>query len=137
MYDYRQAITADILEVIHDEFSYEDICEALKDRECFAEQLNCLLWCSDRVTGNASGSYTFNRWQAKKYVVDGMDELTEALYEFGTSSETIAEKFLDESWEYFDVTIRCYLLGECIAAALEELEDEFNEAHEDEEDEEE
>ena len=39
-----------------------------------------------------------------------------------------------KTWKYKgDVTIRCYLLGECIAAALEEIEDDFNEAHEDEE----
>lgn len=42
-----------------------------------------------------------------------------------------------ELFEAADVTIRCYLLGECIAAALEEIEDDFNEAHEGEESEEE
>lgn len=133
MYDYREAVKADILEYIRNEIDFSEF-DTLDELE---EKLNDDLWTVDSVTGNGSGSYTFNRWQAKEYVVDGMDELKEALHEFGTSSETIAEKFLDEDWEYFDVTIRCYLLGECIAAALEELEDEFNEAHEDEEDEEE
>lgn len=133
MYDYREAVKSDVLDYIRNEIDFSEF-DTLDELE---EKLNDDLWTVDSVTGNASGSYTFNRWQAKEYVVDGMDELKEAMHEFCTSSETIAEKFLDEDWEYFDVTIRCYLLGECIAAALEDLEDEFNEAHEDEEDEEE
>ena len=131
MYDYREAIKSDVLEYIRNEIDFSEF-DTLDELE---EKLNDDLWTVDRVTGNASGSYTFNRWRAKEYVVDDMDELKEALREFGTPAETIAEKFLDEDWEYFDVTIRCYLLGECIAAALEELEDEFEEAHEEEDDE--
>lgn len=128
MYDYREAIKSDILEYIQNEIDFSEF-DTLDELE---EKLNDDLWTVDSVTGNASGSYTFNTWTAKEYVTDSMDELKEALHEFGTSSEIIVEKFLDEDWEYFDVTIRCYLLGECIAAALEELEDEFNEVHEDE-----
>ena len=101
------------------------------------QHLNDELWTVDSVTGNASGSYTFNRVQAQIYVLDGMDELEEAAREFDIDPATIGEKFLESDWEYFDVTIRCYLLGECIAAALEKIEDEFEEAHQSEEDEEE
>ena len=133
MYDYREAVKADVLEYIRNEINFSEF-DTLDELE---EKLNDDLWTIDSVTGNASGSYTFDRWTAKEYVVDGMDELKEALQEFGTSAETIAKKFLDEDWEYFDVTIRCYLLGECIAAALEELEDEFEEAHEETEEDEE
>lgn len=53
--------------------------------------------------------------------------------EFGSG----ADYLITHGAEAADVTIRCYLLGECIAAALEEIEDDFNEAHEGEEDEEE
>lgn len=132
MYYYREAVKADVLEYIRNEIDFSEF-DTLDELE---EKLNDDLWTVDSVTGNASGSYTFNRWTAKEYVVDGMDELKEALREFGTPAETIAEKFLDEDWEHFDVTIRCYLLGECIAAALEELEDEFEEAHEEAEEDE-
>ena len=41
--------------------------------------------------------------------------------EFGTSASDIGEKFLDEDWEYFDVSIRCYLLGQAISEVLDEL----------------
>ena len=28
--------------------------------------------------------------------------------------------------KYFDVTIRCYILGGCISSVMEEIEDDFN-----------
>ena len=73
------------------------------------------------MTGNASGSYTFNSFKAKEYVTDNMDLVLDMTSEFGIEAETIAEHFLNEDWEWFDVSIRCYLLGECISEALEEL----------------
>lgn len=51
-----------------------------------------------------------------------MNLCIEALKEFCVESETIAEKFLKEDWEYFDVTIRCNLLGCAISEVLEEIE---------------
>ncbi len=129
MYDYREAVKNDVLEYIRNEIDFSEF-DTLDELE---EKLNDDLWTVDSVTGNGSGSYTFNRWQAEEYVSDGMEELREALREFDTPPEDIAEKFLNEDWEYFDVTIRCYLLGECITAALEEIENEFGEVHEDEE----
>lgn len=133
MYDYKEAVKNDVLEYIKEEINFEEF-DSLEELE---QHLNDELWTVDSVTGNASGSYTFNRVQAQIYVLDGMDELEEAAWEFGIDPATIGEKFLESDWEYFDVTIRCYLLGECIAAALEEIEDEFEEAHQSEEDEEE
>ena len=133
MYDYREAVKSDVLEYIKDEINFEEF-DSLEELE---EKLNEDLWTADSVTGNASGSYTFNRVQAQIYILDGMDELEEAAREFDIDPATIGDKFLESDWEYFDVTIRCYLLGECIAAALEEIEDEFEEAHQSEEGEEE
>ena len=63
-----------------------------------------------------------------------MDELQEAVNEFGIDSETIGEKFLESDWEYFDVTIRCYLLGQAIAAVLDDLEEDGAFEEEEEED---
>ena len=76
------------------------------------------------MTGNGSGSYTFNRATAKEYVEDNMDLCLDACKEFGVDGADAFEKLCSGEWEYFDVTIRCYLLGECIAAALDELEEE-------------
>ena len=127
-YDYREAVKNDVLEYIANEIDFLDY-ESMEDLEEF---LNDELWTEDSVTGNASGSYTFNTWEAEENICHNLDLLEEALEEFGSG----ASYLVDNGAEAVDVTIRCYLLGECIAAALEEEADEFEEAHEDEEDEE-
>lgn len=127
-YDYREAVKDDVLEYINNEINFEDF-DTLEELE---EHLNEVLFTEDSVTGNASGSYTFNTYEAEENICHNLDLLGEALEEFGGDYG-----ILKEGAEAADVTIRCYLLGECIAAALEEIEDDFNEAHEGEEDEEE
>lgn len=133
MYDYLEQVTADVRDYVEQEI---DLTEWAGDRDGLEEKLNDDLWTCDSVTGNGSGSYTFNRVQAQIYVLDGMDELQEAVNEFGIDSETIGEKFLESDWEYFDVAIRCYLLGQAIAAVLDDLEEDgaFEEEEEEEED---
>lgn len=126
-YNYYEAVKADVLDYIREEIDFSEY-ETLEDLE---EYLNDHLWTVDSVTGNASGSYTFNAWQAEENICHNLDLLAEALEEFGGSLDV-----LKDGAEAADVTIRCYLLGQSIAEALEELEDEFNEAHEDEETEE-
>lgn len=131
MYDYLEQVTADVRDYVEQEI---DLTEWAGDRDGLEEKLNDDLWTCDSVTGNGSGSYTFNRVQAQIYVLDGMDELQEAVNEFGIDSETIVEKFLESDWEYFDVTIRCYLLGQAIAAVLDDLEEDGAFEEEEEED---
>ena len=128
-YDYREAVKDDVLEYINNEINFEDF-DTLEELE---EHLNEVLFTEDSVTGNASGSYTFSTYEAEENIYHNMDLLQEALSEFGDTEALV----MDFDAEKADVTIRCYLLGECIAAALEEIEDDFNEAHEGEEDEEE
>lgn len=123
-YDYMAAMKEDILEYINENYTQEEIKEHLEDEDDFCEKLNDDLWVCDSVTGNASGSYTFNRNVAKEYVESNLDILRDALEEFCVEPKTFMEKFLDEEWEYFDVTIRCYLLGGAIYEALEELNEE-------------
>lgn len=127
-YDYREAVKDDVLEYINNEINFEDF-DTLEE---LGEHLNEVLFTEDSVTGNASGSYTFNTHEAEENICHNLDLLGEALEEFGGGYD-----ILKDGAEAADVTIRCYLLGECIAAALEEIEDDFNEAHEGEEDEEE
>ena len=119
-YDYREEMKNDIMDYIND--NYPDIQVTPDNRDEWEEKLNEELWIADSVTGNGSGSYTFNSYKAKEYVIDNMELCTEALQEFFTNSKTVGEKFLCEDWEYFDVTIRCYLLGEMIETVLDELE---------------
>ena len=117
-YNYREAMISDILEYIENEINILDF----DSREDLVETLNDDLWTCDSVTGNASGSYTFNRWQSKEYVMDNLDDLLAACNDFCIDSATIGEKFINEEWEYFDVTIRCWYLGSCIEEALDRYE---------------
>jgi hypothetical protein len=75
------------------------------------------MWVNDSITGNASGSYFFSSYKAEQALVGNWDLLAEALTEFCCYCNAIAK-----GAEWCDVTIRCYLLGECIAAALNEIE---------------
>ena len=120
-YNYREQVKADILDYISVTYSKAELDGM--DRYELEERLNEDLWIEDGVTGNGSGSYTFNRATAKEYVEDNMDLCLDACKEFGVEGADAFEKMCNGDWEYFDVTIRCYLLAECIAAALDELEE--------------
>lgn len=126
-YNYYEAVIEDVKSSIHDRYDGYDIIDALQERDDFEDQLNDDLWIDDSVTGNGSGSYTFNSYKAKEYITDNLDLLREALQEFCVDGGEIAEHFLEEDWEYFDVTIRYYLLPVSIENALDELEEEFAE----------
>lgn len=122
-YDYREYEIEDVKEVLSN-YNLDDF----DDLDDFEQKLNDDLWIDDSVTGNGSGSYTFNTNVAKEYVEDNFDLLLSAYREFGYCEFPIAE----EEWEKWDVTIRCYLLAECIQAAILEtseivkkFEDEF------------
>lgn len=121
MYNYLEAMKSDIKDYIKNEVNTSNY----SDREELENDLNDILWNEDSVTGNASGSYTFNRAEAAEYVNDNIELLSEACAEFCVDNETIGEKFLNEDWEYFDVTIRCYLLNQAISEALDEIDLEF------------
>ena len=123
-YNYLEAVTTDVLDYIREEI-YLNEWKGRADE--LAEQLNDALWICDSVTGNASGSYTFNRYRAEEYLCHNWAELAEALEEFGCSSINP----FDKGAEWCDVTLRCYYLGQAIAEALEELAEEL-EAEEEE-----
>ena len=126
-YDYLEAVTNDVRDYISNEIDFKDF-DSLDE---LRDHLNDVLWTCDSVTGNGSGSYTFNAYYAEEYLCHNWDLLEEACNEFGCLDEAISK-----GPEYCDVTIRCYLLGQAIEAALEEIEDDFNEAHKEDEDDE-
>lgn len=112
-YNYKEALKNDIRDYIAENINLADYA----DTEELQEYLQDTLWAEDSVTGNGSGSYTFNTYQAEENIAHNWDLLQEALEEFGQSDINVLEK----GAEWADVTIRCYLLSECIAAALEEV----------------
>lgn len=125
-YNYLEAVTSDVLDYIKEEINLD---EWKGNRDGLEEKLNDELWTVDSVTGNASGSYTFNTWEAEENLAHNWDLLAEALDEFGQDGTDV----LKQGAEAMDVTIRCYLLGQAITEALDELEEELAEDDEDEE----
>jgi len=114
-YNYIEALKNDIRQYMEDNESYLNYT----DKEDLAEQLNDDCWTADSVTGNASGSYTFNRAEAKEYVMDNMPLAVDAFREFD-QIDRFADCIANEDYETIDVTIRCFLLGQVIADVLEE-----------------
>ena len=127
MSDYRTEVKEDIKAYYEDNEYYINYAD-FDTPEDFGEWLNDTLWTEDSVTGNASGSYTFNSYEAREKVLADMETVSEALKEFCVPAEEIGNRFLNEDWEYLDVTARCYVLGECIAEFIEEYEEEIKEA---------
>lgn len=126
MYNYYESVKEDAKEFILEHYTKEEIKESLENshnRSAFEERLNDEMWTADSVTGNGSGSYTFNAYEAEENIAHNLDLLGEALGEFGCDMVNALER----GAEYCDVTIRCYLLGQSISEALDELEDELEE----------
>ena len=118
MYDYREAMADDIKNAIEDNAEFWGLAEMTAEEA--VELLTDKLWVNDTVTGNGSGSYTFNRASAKEYVLDNMELCVEAFKEF-CAVEQFAEKIANEDWEFLDVTIRCYLLPEMVEYVVNEM----------------
>lgn len=110
-YDYRQEMLNDIDEYIRNE---DRIWHLAIEGKLLADEIqNALydeLWIEDSVTGNGSGSYTFNSYKAEEMLCHNRDLLGEALAEFGYPKDH--SKLNDSEW--CDVIIRCYLLGEIL-----------------------
>ena len=122
-YNYMEAVANDVRDYIENEI---DLKEWKGNRDGLEEKLNDDLWVCDGVTGNASGSYYCYNWKAEEALAHNWDLLAEALTEFGQDGTDV----LKEGAEAMDVTIRCYLLGQAIAAALDDLEEELAEDNE-------
>lgn len=129
---YLEMVIEDVTSYINDNINLEEYRGRRDDLE---EELNDDLWIDDSVTGNGSGSYYFNSYKSREAVLDDMDTVQEALREFCIDAATIGEKFMNEEWEYLDVTARCYVLGQAIGEVLDNLENEgiFEEEEEEQE----
>lgn len=105
-YDYYTEVYDDVKDF------YSENKEAYKglDRDDLIEKLRDDCFIADRVTGNASGSYTFNRYEAEGCLLYNTDLLAEACEELGGDPATL---LLEP--ETADVTIRCYLLRSAVA----------------------
>lgn len=116
VYNYESEVRNDVINYGNEWLSYnnetvtEDNIDEIKDR------LYESMWTSDSVTGNGSGSYTFNRWVAEENLCHNMDLFIEATKEFGSDISILIE----EGAEAMDVTIRCYLFPRFLDEFLDE-----------------
>lgn len=127
-YDYLSAVESDVREYIENNVNFHDY----SDLDEMKEDLNEKLFVEDSVTGNASGSYTFNTWKAEEYLCHNLDLLAEANEAFGGSSD-----ILSDGAEMCDVTIRCYLLGQAIENVAPDMWQDWEDSQEDIDEEEE
>ena len=117
-YDYRQALIKDIKEYITD--NPHEWANPLIIDDVFDYWYD-ILWAEDCVTGN--GTY----WYAKEnecedFLAHNIDLALEACEEFGVDMKALFKAAAEgNAARYMDCTIRCYLLGECLMTALEEL----------------
>lgn len=127
-YDYLSAVESDVREYIENNVDFHDY----SDLDEMKEDLNEKLFVEDSVTGNASGSYTFNTWKAEEYLCHNLDLLAEANEAFGGSSD-----ILSDGAEMCDITIRCYLLGQAIENVAPDMWQDWEDSQEDSDEEEE
>ena len=108
-YNYRKALADDIRNYI----KYEGIdINEVEESELYDD-----MFLMDSITANASGSYTFNLWDAEENLCHNLDLLEEACFAFGTDlGDEVKERA-----EACDVLIRCYLLGEVLSEVLAEM----------------
>lgn len=118
-YDYNKAVLEDVKQEIEDNY---DLNEWRGRKDEFEEQLNDDLWTDDSVTGNASGSYTFSTYEAEENLSHNWDLICAVANEYGYEP-TISDSY-EKGAEWWDVSIRCFLLSSAIAEALEELDNE-------------
>ena len=121
-YDYKKAMIEDIKNYIKDNpqqaadpFVTDDIEEYWYD----------ILWAEDEITGN--GAYWYDTEEkCSEYLSQNIYLLYDAIHEYCVDDDinNLIKQYENKSLaRYFDCTIRCYLLSECLHQALEELND--------------
>lgn len=111
-YNYYDAVKSDILDYIKE----NDIDISTIDRDKLYDDL----FDEDSVTGNGSGSYTFNSNTAETYVDANKPLLNQAIEEDFISEERAAKFWLDDNFEALDVVLRVYVLSSSIDQVLAE-----------------
>ena len=121
-YDYYKNVCEDIKQRLNEWLDFNKI-NGYSDIDEVINAVYDDFFNSDSVTGNGSGSYTFNSWVAEENLCHNMDLLKEALDELGGE----LNDYIDSA-EACDVTIRCYVLGQLVGEVVKEfVEEQFPE----------
>ena len=124
-YNYLEAVKDDVETWLVDNSSqFEKIkdnneIDGVIDWDGVKDDLNEILWNEDSITGNGSGSYTFNREKAREYVFDdGLQYLEDLVDEGWFTYESIGKYITDCDFESLDVSLRCYFLSQAIEEVI-------------------
>lgn len=106
--EYCKAVLSDAEDAIAENFD-----NGWYDAETDFADVYDALFVDDSVTGNASGSYTFNAYKAKENVKDVLfdDNILAALEDMGVDKEEVFSQVLNKDYEILDVMIRCAVLS--------------------------
>ena len=121
-YDYQAAVSEDIREYLKS----NNIVVTTANRKELEDKLSDDLEQNDSVTGNASGSYTFNYWRAEENICHNLDLLQDAADAYGCD----LGEWIKRGAETCDVVIRCYLVPSCLSDVLDEVEIEVEDLQE-------
>ena len=124
-YNYLEAVKDDVETWLVDNSSqFEEIkdnnkIDGVTDWDGVKDDLNETLWNDDSITGNGSGSYTFNREKARDYVFnDGLQYLEDLVDEGWLTYESIGKDVTNYNFESLDVALRCYFLSQAIEEVI-------------------
>ena len=121
MYNYKEAVKADVREWMEENREqWEDL-----DRADAEQVIYDGTWADDSVTGNASGSYTMSRYEARRnfFEDEETDDYISEMLDDGFITFKDLEHIKSSDWEWFDVVIRCWLLSGCVSEAVSEVYD--------------
>lgn len=107
--DYYEEVKNDVIEAIDEQFD-----NGYWDEDTEWDVVYDNLFVDDSVTGNGSGSYTFNAFKARENVSEAIfdNRIVCALDNIGCDAEQIMNYIRENDPESIDVCIRCAMLNE-------------------------
>ena len=119
MLSYYEEVYRDVEDLLTNESELQEMIEDVPLSIGIERLYDALMsdsW-SDSVTGNASGSYSCNAYEAMKMVLDNTVDVAKAYIDLDRTSE-MAEDFNNERWEKIDVIARVANLFQAVHDAV-------------------
>ena len=99
---------------------YEIDFSAFKNQSDCLDALYELFIGADDVTGEASGSFTMSRDQAKENIMEDPFTVADTIREYNLEADFLASVF-EGDWEQLDILCRQFVLTQAIERAMADL----------------